>query len=108
MESTSRFYCVPGAIPAEIRDEHFRRVKRLFNEALVRAQREHSGYLYYFDADETAEIGLFVHHERRCCPFLVFTLSVSSDASETELRVTGPPGTPDFLEAEFGHARGLS
>ena len=108
MAATDGLYCVPGAIPIESRDEHFRRAKRLFTEVLVRAQREHSGYAYFFDANEIVEIGLFVHLERRCCPFLAFTLSLPAESSEAELRVSGPAGTPGFLEAEFGHGRGPS
>lgn len=105
MEKTDGLYCVPGAVPPEFRDEHFRRLKRLFTEALVRAQREQSGYSYCFDISEIVEIGLFVHLERRCCPFLTFTLTVPGESSEAELRVSGPAGTQDFLEAEFGHGR---
>lgn len=42
----------------------------------------------------------FVKFERQCCDFLSFQLSVTDDTAVLEL--TGPPGTPEFLEHEIG------
>jgi len=38
-----------------------------------------------------------VDRERRCCPFLRFTLVVAPDGGPVTLDVTGPPGTRDLL-----------
>ena len=43
----------------------------------------------------------FVANERRCCPFLTFTLELAPDGGPLWLRLTGPAGTRAFLEAEF-------
>ena len=101
--SDGGLYCVPGAIPAEFRDEHFRRLDRLFGEAVVRIEPAGSGYVYSFEADEIEELARFVRHERRCCPFLAFSIVVRPGAGHVELHVSGPPGTHEFLAAEFRH-----
>lgn len=44
----------------------------------------------------------FVTLEKRCCPFLNFNLYLKSDSSTFSLRIDGPPGTSEFLEAELG------
>jgi hypothetical protein len=105
MSTLHGLYCVPGAIPSVSRDEHFRRLKRLFSQALTRLESADSGYVYYFGDEEIEEVARFVSHERHCCPFLEFNLVIRPGASQAELRVSGPPGTEEFLEAEFGHSR---
>lgn len=44
----------------------------------------------------------FVTLEKRCCPFLNFKLDLISDSSDFTLRIDGPTGTSEFLEAELG------
>ena len=57
------------------------------------------GYLFRF----TSEAGLierlatFVELERGCCPFLTFAIEVSENHGPVALRLTGPPGTKEFL-----------
>ena len=103
----SGLYCVPNAIPAELRPAHFARLKMLFTEDLLAAQREDTGYTYHLPADRLGEIGLFVQFERHCCPFLDFSIEAPAGSAEAILRVSGPTGTPEFLEAEFGHGKAV-
>ena len=39
--------------------------------------------------------------ERRCCPFLDFTLTWRAGAAAPELALTGPPGAKQFLAVEL-------
>lgn len=49
-------------------------------------------------SSETLEtIARTVDAERRCCPFLRFTLAVEPDGGPFVLDVTGPEGTKEFL-----------
>jgi hypothetical protein len=59
------------------------------------------GYCLLFTAsdDILPAIVRTIDAERRCCRFLRFVLTVEPDAGQIVLRVTGPPGTVDFLEA---------
>lgn len=100
--------CVPGALPAAERPAHFALAARLFREA-AREQRPApgdaggrvEGYAFRFDAPAFDEVARFVANERRCCPFLTFTLELAPDGGPLWLRLTGPAGTRAFLEAEF-------
>jgi hypothetical protein len=46
----------------------------------------------------------FITNERRCCPFLDFTLTVSENAKPVTLLLSGPEGTRKFLQAELHEA----
>jgi hypothetical protein len=45
-----------------------------------------------------AEIARVIDAERRCCPFLRFTVVVEAGGGAVTLAVTGPAGTKAFLE----------
>lgn len=92
--------CVPGAIPAGERTAHFERTRQLFEGALERAELT-DGYGFRFDPDRLADVVRFVEHERRCCPFLTFTIEQRPDGGPLWLRLTGPAGTREFLVAEL-------
>lgn len=36
--------------------------------------------------------------ERECCPFLTFEVTAQPNMGAVSVRVTGPPGTKDFLK----------
>lgn len=44
----------------------------------------------------------FIRLERRCCPFLEFTLNVETEHGPAWLMLTGPEGVKEFLRAELG------
>jgi hypothetical protein len=46
-------------------------------------------------------LGNFILNERLCCPFLEFTLRLTSKHSPVSLLLTGPEGTREFLRAEL-------
>jgi hypothetical protein len=95
--------CVPGAIPAPERPAHFGLISRLFTEALRerRATPDVDGYAFRFDADAFDDLARWATNERRCCPFLTFALELSPDGGPIWVRLTGPEGTREFLDAEL-------
>ena len=93
--------CVPGAIPAEERPEHGRLLSRLFGTAARERHDVPLGYAYRFDADAYDDLARWIRNERRCCPFLAFSLELAPDDGPIWLTLAGPDGTPGFLEAEL-------
>jgi len=51
-----------------------------------------------------AKLGKFISNEQLCCPFLEFTLKITSNNFPISLILTGPEATQEFLRAEFGGA----
>jgi hypothetical protein len=45
------------------------------------------------------EIASTIDAERRCCRFLQFEVSLEPDEGPVSLRITGPEGTREFLDA---------
>jgi hypothetical protein len=66
-------------------------------------RKTESGYTFSFaaDSDTLQMLVRLIDAERRCCKFLRFELTVEADAGPMTLAVTGPPGTPEFLESAF-------
>ena len=48
----------------------------------------------------------FIANERKCCPFMTFELEIAAASGPIWLRMTGPEGTRDVLEAELRLASG--
>lgn len=92
--------CVPDAIPAEERPAHQALLRQLFGEAAEDREAIPNGYAFRFSPDILDGLARFVANERKCCPFLEFMIHVTPDGP-IWLRMTGPAGTPEFLEAEL-------
>lgn len=93
--------CVPGAIPAEERPAHFALAAELFGGMVQERQALEDGYAFRFAPERLDGVMRFVANERRCCPFLEFTITVAPSGGPAWLRMTGPAGTRAFLEAEL-------
>ncbi|HEX5870138.1 MAG TPA: hypothetical protein VFY65_06975 [Longimicrobium sp.] len=93
--------CVPGAIPAEERAGHFALAAELFGGAVQARRALEDGYAFRFAPERLDGVMRFVANERRCCPFLELTLTVSPSGGPVWLRMRGPAGTRAFLEAEL-------
>lgn len=102
--SSAPVACVPGAIPAGERSDHFARAKRLLQFATDRTELP-NGYAFSFDTTALTEVARFIENERKCCPFITFELKVTPDAGPLHLRMTGPEGTRAVLEAELSLSR---
>lgn len=93
--------CVPGAIPAKQRAGHF----ALAQELLVRRTQLRSalpnGYEFRFAAEDLTSLAAFVENERKCCPLLAFEIGVPPGSGPISLRMTGPAGTCEMLQAQL-------
>jgi len=93
--------CVPYAIPAAERKAHFALAERVFRELAIARTALTDGYAITFRADALVSIAQFVANERLCCPFLRFALELEPAGDTLLLRMTGPTGTRDVLDAEL-------
>ncbi|MEX2529283.1 MAG: hypothetical protein WD960_00790, partial [Gemmatimonadota bacterium] len=89
--SDSALACVPSAIGADERPEHFARIKRLFGQSVQGRTAVADGYEFTFGPSEFDELARFVSLERKCCPFLTFELEVPAGEARIRLRIHGPP-----------------
>jgi len=71
--------------------------------AVTRVEAIRQGFAYYFssDGDRLRELANLIDLERRCCPFLRFTLTVEAGGGQLILEITGPEGTREFLKDFF-------
>jgi mercuric ion transport protein len=93
--------CVPAAIPAAERSAHFALARSIFMDLARQRQDLRNGYAFRFDAAELETLSRFIANERKCCPFMTFELEIAPASGPIWLRMTGPEGTRDVLEAEL-------
>jgi hypothetical protein len=93
--------CLPSAIPAAERPAHFALAKELFQSRAQERNDLSNGYAIRFANDAFEAVARFVANERKCCPFISFELTVAPDPGPLWLRMTGPQGTRDVLQAEL-------
>ena len=97
--------CIPAAIPATERRAHFALLERLFTAELRERRALADGYAFRFDAAAFDDLARWITNERRCCPFLAFALELAPADGPIWVRLTGPAGTHDFLDAELPAGR---
>ena len=96
--------CDMAAIPPERRAGHEALIRRLFGEAAREARELPDGYAWRFASEDYRDLAAFIDDERRCCPFLTFTLTLAPDGGPLWLRLTGGGEIKRFLQAELGVA----
>lgn len=97
--------CVPSAIDPNERHTHFELLRKLFGERLRERRELPNGYEFHFDSEDIGDLMHFVSKERLCCPFPAFDLSLAPNEGAVSLKMTGPPGTRAFLDAELRPTR---
>ena len=102
MTDVGEIICVPSAIPAAERREHFTLARELFSQRVLELRELPNGYALRFARDAFDAVARFVSNERLCCPFLRFELHVKSREGPVWLHMSGPPGTQAMLQAELG------
>lgn len=100
-DQTVDLVCVPDAIPAEQRAAHFELGRRLYAELAEERVDLPSGIALRLAGDALAQVALFVANERKCCPFLHIQVDIAPGEGPVWLRLTGPPGTRELLQAEL-------
>lgn len=90
--------------PAE-RERHLRVIHELFGTVQA-VQEVDNGYGFDFPDNPGTITSLagFIADERRCCPFLEFTLRIPPEPGAITLLLAGPEGTREFLREEFSQA----
>lgn len=87
--------------PSE-REQHLQTTRELFASVQAIRDVEHG---FEFSLPNTThsimQLAGFISNERRCCPFLEFTLSIPPVGNSISLTLTGPEGTHAFLREEF-------
>ena len=98
--TTTPLVCAPGAIPVADRPPD---TARSFSDSKASVQGRMEipdGYAFRF-GPEAPWVARFIDNERKCCPFLTFQLTVSPAEGPVWLRMDGPHGTRDLLDAEM-------
>ncbi len=101
--SESPIACNLTALNKEQRKRHQTLTAEL--RGLVQEIRElPDGYALRLPADEATiqKAAEWITLERRCCPFLAFTLEVGRESGPLSLSLTGREGVKPFLKTEFG------
>jgi len=94
------------AIPADERRSHFTLGRALLSERALSKQQLDDGYVFTFASKDFLDVARFVGNERLCCPFMTFSLEIPHSDGPLSLRVTGPVGSREVIDAELGIARG--
>lgn len=91
------------AIACTLKDSDMRNRLKMVHEKLLphviaRAKLEHGQQLTFLGGHELRpKLEAFIEFEKRCCSFLDFELSESSEANRLILQITGPEDTKGFL-----------
>ena len=102
-EHVSAFACNAFALSPEVRKRHFEEVGPALLK-LKKSMRElPDGYELELPTDNKTYQLLteWVFQERLCCPFLDIALRFDRENGPLWLRLTGRPGTKEFIKEEF-------
>jgi hypothetical protein len=95
------FACRVGALTAQERVQQ-QEIRTRLQRGTTRVAEDTEGYTFHYAADvPAATVITWVEMERKCCPFLRFTLDLPEDGGPSRLRVWGVQGAKAFLAAEM-------
>jgi hypothetical protein len=92
--------CHMGALNKEERT-HYDELRRILQPSAQFHELDDGYSLTVPDAMLTALLQ-WIDMERRCCPFLRFTLTIPGNGEAPSLALQGTEGTKEFLQAELG------
>lgn len=96
--------CDMTVFTATERESHIQNTLQLYRTVQAISETP-DGFEFIFPGDTNlSTVVEFISNERKCCPFLEFSLSVTTVGEPMSLALTGPDGTGDFLREEFGEA----
>jgi len=104
-EHVSPFACNAFALSPEVRKRHFDELGPALLKLKKNTRELPNGYEFELPADNKTYQLLteWTFQERLCCPFFDIDLHFSKEAGPLWLRLTGRPGTKDFIKEEFGN-----
>jgi hypothetical protein len=99
----SPFACSAFALSPEVRKRHFEELAPALLKLTKRTRELPDGYEFEFPADNKTYQLLteWAFQERLCCPFFDIALRFDRENGPLWLRLTGRPGTKEFIKAEF-------
>jgi hypothetical protein len=100
------FSCVMAALSREQRTAHIELISQLFGGLVQETRELPDGFAYRFAAEHYELVATFINNERRCCPFLRFTLDVAPHGAPLWLHLTAEGDVKPFLREEIGHYTG--
>lgn len=95
---------MPWAIEPAARPAHFALARELFERRAEERETLPNGFAFRFPSTSLEEVARFVANERKCCPFMSFELTLAPESGPLWLRMTGPEGTREVLDAELNLA----
>jgi hypothetical protein len=100
----SPFVCDRLALTPEIRTRHFEVLGPALLAARLAVRELSDGYEFKFpsDAKTLAMLEEWIGQERLCCPFFDIDLRLEREGGPAWMRLTGRPGTKDFIRADAG------
>jgi hypothetical protein len=92
--------CNISALSAEQRKKHSESTVRLFS-AVKNLQEESNGYIFQLPSDSATlqEVSEWIDLERKCCPFMNFSLTIGDEKKPMTLRINGDENTKEFLKS---------
>ena len=99
----SPFACDRAALNEAQRKRHFDELGPKLRALVMQAREVSNGYEFEFPGDR-ATFGLIAEWsagEHLCCPFLDIDLRLRREGGTTWIRLTGRPGTKEFIRADF-------
>ena len=93
--------CDATALDSETRRAHFTWLSEDLPRLVAELQDLPDGYGLRLPGASFPAVATFVERERRCCPFLRFAVELEPGGTVLCLKLTGPAGVREFLEAEL-------
>ena len=99
----SPFACDRAALSAQARKRHFDELSPALRARHTAMRELHDGFEFEFPHDTATYqlVAEWVSGERLCCPFFDIDVHIEREGGSLWLRLTGRPGTKDFIRGEF-------
>src|SRR5438094_1396416 len=103
-EHASPFACNAMALSPEVRKRHFEELGPALLKLKKSIRELPDGYEFELPADNKTYQLLteWAFQERLCCPFFDISLRLDREGGPLWLRLTGRPGTKEFIKEELG------
>ena len=106
-ERVSPFACDAFALSPEVRKRHFEELGPALLKLKKSTRELPDGYEFEFPPDNKTYqlLAEWVFQERLCCPFFDIDLRFDREGGPLWLRLTGRPGTKEFIKMELESAQ---
>ena len=102
-DHVSPFACNALALSPEVRKRHFEELEPALLKLTKSTRELPDGFEFEFPADNSTYQLLteWAFQERLCCPFFDIDLRFDRESGPLWLRLTGRPGTKEFIKVEW-------